>query len=162
MRTSRLLAAAACSLLVSVAIPSTGSAFDLTGTWTGSWSCQDFDGSKFKEGNGNSTLLITQNGNEIAANLDGGDFLYNGGAIPDAQKPDEKGEVVLIQCGTDNLPFAGPEAEIVRAKVKTKLAGGQGSLKGVSFFENDLVLLGTCKYNFKRQDVADPNVSRCP
>jgi hypothetical protein len=159
MKTSAFVTAFMAGLLLSTATPLC--AFDLTGNWIGKWSCKGFDGAKFKSANPTSTLAITQVGDTIAASLDNGDFLYNGRAITDVVKP-EKGEVVLAQCGTDNLPAAGPEGEIVRAAVKTKPDTFKASFKALSIFDDDFPGVGTCKYSFKRQDQTEPGIAPCP
>lgn len=139
-------------------------AFDLTGTWAGKWSCTGFDGAKFTSGNKESTLLVAQVGNVFSADIDGGEFRYNGGAIPDAAKPLEKGEAVMNSCGTDPIPLTGEETEIARLKVKVSIKPGQvkGSLKGVSIFEDNLGGVGTCKYSYKRITTTNPGSIGCP
>lgn len=141
--------------------PMHASAFDLTGTWLGSYKCDEFDGAKRKSANKASTVLISQNGNTLAMSLNGS-FFYNGAAISDAKKPDVQGEAVFNQCGTNNVPVSGAQGEILRAKVKTKTGTAKASFKGLSIFEDPAVLVGTCKYSFKRQDTTDPNVAVCP
>jgi hypothetical protein len=161
MRTSMFGTAALGSLLLCAASAPALFAFDLTGNWTGKWSCRGFDGAKYTESNKTSTMAVTQLGNTINVNIDDGDFFYNGGAIPDNGKPNEKGEAVLVQCGTDNLPVADPEGEVVRATVKTKLGSPKAGFKAVSIFENTGDV-GTCKYSYKRQDTVDLSVPPCP
>jgi hypothetical protein len=152
---TRILALAALMLM-----PIPAHAFDLTGTWIGKWSCKGFDGSKFTSGNKTSTLRLTQVGNVINADLDNGEYHYNGAALTNTAKPD-LGEAVLISCGTDNVPQAGGEAEILRAAVKTKAGTFKASFKGLSIFESDFKDVGTCKYTFKRRDTINPNVDGC-
>ncbi len=124
------MVAAAGSLFLSAASAPAVHAFDLTGTWIGKWACKGFDGEKFKVGNKESTLQIVQTGDTLIASIDAGAFVFNGGVLTDNVKP-EKGEVVLNQCGTDNLPLAGTEeSEIMRASVKTKLDSLEGELQG--------------------------------
>ena len=161
MLARRFLAALSFGLLASAALAQASHAFDLTGTWSGKWSCQGFDGAPFKSSEKQSTLTISQTGNVIAANIDGG-FSYNGGALPDNGAPDTKGEAALVQCGTDNLPHAGPEAEILRAKVKVSPEKGTGSFKGLAIIESSFPDVLTCKYSYKRVDTANPNVPACP
>jgi hypothetical protein len=161
MKISLFLGAFSCSLILSAGAPAVH-AFDLTGNWTGKWSCKGFDGVKFKSGNKNSTMAITQTGTTIAANIDAGDFLFNGIAIFDTSKPAVKGEAVLIQCGTDNLPGAGADGEIARATAKTKIDSAKATFKALSIFEDAFPEGGTCKYSYKRQDPNDPNVAACP
>jgi hypothetical protein len=153
--TTRVLALAALMLM-----PIPAHAFDLTGTWIGKWSCKGFDGSKFTSGNKTSTFRVTQVGNVINADLDNGEYRYNGAALTNTAKPD-LGEAVFISCGTDNVPQVGGEAEILRAAVKTKAGTFKASFKGLSIFESDFKDVGTCKYTFKRRDTINPNVDGC-
>jgi hypothetical protein len=157
----RAMMMAALAVGVIIGGLSHASAFDLTGTWLGSYKCDEFDGVKHKAGNKTSTILITQNGNILAMSLNGS-FKYNGAAIADAKKPDLQGEAVFNQCGTDNVPVSGTQGEILRAKVKTKTGTPKASFKGLSIFEDPAVPVGTCKYSFKRTDTTDPNVAACP
>ena len=136
-------------------------AFDLTGTWVGKWSCKGFDGQKFTTSNKTSTMRVTQTGNTMAVDIDNGEFRYNGAAINDAVKP-EKGEAVFAACPNDSVPLAGGEAETVRASVKTKVGATKASFKALSIFESDFGEVGTCKYSYKRTDVANPNTTGCP
>jgi len=135
-------------------------AYDLTGTWAGKWSCTVFDGEKFKDGNKESTMTITQDGDVLNVNIDAGDFLWNGRAIANTEKP-LKGEAIIIQCGTDNVPF-GNQGEMGRATVKTKLDSPKATFKMLTIFEGGSVQVGTCKYSFKRLDTTDPGNVPCP
>lgn len=138
-------------------------AYDLTGSWVGKWSCKGFDGAKFADGNAASTMVVTQTGNTLAVVIDSGEFRYNGAAIPDGAKP-EKGEGVLHQCGTTNVPLQVAESELLRVSVKTKPGAVKATVKGISIFDNadGSPAVGTCKYTYKRIDVANPNVTGCP
>jgi hypothetical protein len=158
----RLLALSFLSALAAAAAAPAASAFDLTGTWEGRWSCQGFDGVKFKSRNSQSTVQITQTGNTLAVNMDNGDYLYNGGAVPDAGSPTTKGEIALTQCGTDSVPLAGPASELLRAKVKADPERGTGSMKGLSILESAIPDVLTCKYSYKRTSTTDPAVAACP
>jgi hypothetical protein len=156
------------TLIVAVAFASTvlfggraARAFDATGTWTGAYSCAEFNGVKSKAGNKASTIEITQTGTVLAMTLNGS-FHYNGAVIPDVKKPELQGELVFIQCGTDNVPLAGAQGEIGRATVKTKANTPKASFKALSIFEDPTILDGTCKYSFKRTDTTDPSVTACP
>lgn len=154
--------AVACSLLGVVLMAAPGLALDLTGTWDGKWSCTGFDGTKFSTRGETSILKITDlGGNAARASID--DFyFYNVGIIPDAKKPDESGGAALVECGTDDAPLAGSEAEIMRAKVKLKLGTDKGAFTGASIFEDELGSVGTCTYSYKRRDPIDPVVPACP
>ena len=139
---------------------------DLTGTWQGKWTCKSFDGVKFNEGNKTSTLQITQlSTTTFAADLDNGDFHYNGALIPAVKNTADKAgkaEAIMNQCPTDNLPLAGNEGEIIRVSVKTKPNDFKASLKGLSIFENGDPSLGTCKYSFKRKSPTGQTIAACP
>ncbi len=156
MRT-RLSTLVACTFLL---VATTAHAFDLTGHWVGKWSCKGFDGSKFSSGNKNSTLAITQNGNALGANLDNGNFFYNGVPVTDTAKP-EKGEVVLLNCTNANVLVAD-DSEMIRAAAKTKVGTFKATLKGTSIFADNFPEVGTCKYSYKRVDTTDPAVGGCP
>ena len=149
------------------------SAFDLTGHWTGKWSCKGFaapfddDGklvNKFTSGNPTSTLAITQNGDAFGAVIDLGDgtFRYNGFSMESATNADV-GEIFMLGCANANTPpSAATGAEILRAKVKTKDGTPTASFKGFSIFVDDFPEAETCKYTFTRIDTDDPDVDTCP
>jgi hypothetical protein len=148
-------------------------AFDLTGHWTGKWSCKGFaapfdrDGklvNKFTSSNGASTLAISQSGGTFGAviDLNDGTFRYNGFAMASV-KTDDVGEAVLLGCSTGNtLPSAATGAEIMRAAVKTKGGTFKASFKAVSIFADDFPEVETCKYSYTRIDTIDPGVATCP
>jgi hypothetical protein len=152
-------------LLTAVLLASSAAhAFDATGTWEGQWSCKEFDGVKFTSKQKPSTLRITQNGSEVFTDIDDGSYLHDGHAINDGKKPEEKGEMVLVDCVSDDNGADG-FAEQMRAAVKVNATKGSGSFKGVSVYQ-DVSLsggsFGTCKYKYKRIDTANPNVAGCP
>ncbi|MBI5505342.1 MAG: hypothetical protein HY899_11110 [Deltaproteobacteria bacterium] len=142
----------------------TAEALNLTGNWQGSWVCTAFEGAKSVESNKASTLAITQVGTAVYARMDDGDFTYNGTAIASTLRPDELGEVALIECDTDNLPAAGAEGEMIRAKVRVKIDGSVAVLKATSIVEGPgaLPLVGSCRYVYRRTDQTDPNLTACP
>ena len=151
------------TLIVASPAASQVGTLNLTGNWTGKWTCKAFDGLKFLIGNKESTMAITQTGTTMNVDIDAGELIYNGVVIPDENKPDEKGEVVLVQCGTDNVPGSGAsEGEIIRATVKTKLDSAYATFKAVSIFEADPPEVATCKYSYKRVDQNDPGEGPCP
>jgi hypothetical protein len=140
-------------------------AFDLTGHWTGKWSCKGFDSTKFTSGNKGSTMDVTQVAGTFAIAIDAAtdNFTYNAVAIPDLNKPNEKGEVALLGChvGT-TLPAPPLDGELVRASVKTK-ANGKATFTGTSVFADNFPEVGTCKYSYKRvPGSADPGLAACP
>lgn len=154
----------ACALGVLLTAAPAARAFDATGTWIGQYSCKsrDIDG-KFTFKAKPSTAFITQVGSAVRINLDS-EFFYQGTAFNDAKKPDEKGEVFVVECATDFDATTG-FAETLRAAVKTKPAKGTGSLSGLSVYQDledvGLPEFGTCKFKYKRVDTADPGVGGC-
>lgn len=151
------LTVASFALLVAASMTPAAYAFDLTGHWTGKFSCQGFDGAKFTVSNKSASLAVTQTGNTVAMLASG--ILYSGTAMPNAAKPDQ-GEAVLLTCSTSNA--LGPnQAEIARTTVKTKVGTFKASIKATSVFATNAPLVGTCKYTFKRIDTADPGIAGC-
>lgn len=140
-------------------------AFDATGTWEGQYSCKELDdGEKFTFKMKPSTLLITQSGSTVFSSLDGDSFHYDGFAIDDLKKPGEKGEILLVDCASDDDAGAG-FAEMIRAVVKTKPNKITASFSGVSVFQDvtpGFLTFGSCKYKFKRTSLTNPNVGSCP
>jgi hypothetical protein len=173
-RSMRMLIRTVATTLVlglsTVAIPA--HAFDLTGHWTGKWSCKGFAApfnddngklvNKYSTGNSESTLAITQTGSTFAATIDAGNgnYMYNGFAMANA-KDAHKGEVVLLGCSTRNT-LTGSDAEILRAAVSTKDGTFKASFKGASIFADDFPEVETCKYSYKRLDTVDPQLDACP
>jgi hypothetical protein len=156
----RILFAAGFALLALTAAPL--HAFQATGTWTGQFSCKDFNGEKSTFKMKPSTLLISQSGVDVRAELDG-NFRYHGTFQNDEKKPSEKGEMFLVLCGTDNN--AGVDhSEMLHAIVKVNPTKGTGSFSGVSILEGDFGdghLFGTCKFKFKLTGLPDPGVGPC-
>lgn len=160
MLTRHLLAAVVVTTLAAVARAPGARAFDLTGTWVEKWSCQGFDGEKFRDANPESTLLVSQRGDALAVRTTG-TLAYNGGAIADSGSPDTKGEIALVQCASDDLPLEGGESEVLRAKVKVDPDRGTGRLRGLGV-ALDYPSIRTCAYRYRRVDTADPDVPPCP
>lgn len=152
------------ALGIAGATAGTAEALDLTGNWTGTWVCTGFDGAKFVESNKTSTLAITQVGTAVYAKMDGGAFTYNGTAIANPDRPEELGEVALIECDTDNLPALGAEGELMRAKVRVKIGGAVATLKATSIIEGPdaTPFVGSCRYVYRRADQTNPNLTACP
>ncbi len=152
-----IVALAAVTLSFAVSIGS-AHAFDLTGHWIGKLSCKVFDGEKFtvKEKGG---MEISQNAGTMSVTI--GAVHYNGMAIPDDKKPDQRGEAALVSCPTSNV-FTPDFSVILRASVKTKANSWKASFKGVSIFADNTPEDGSCKYSYKRVDTLDPLVPPCP
>ncbi len=159
----------ACSLVLGVSAAD-AQLFNLTGHWTGTWSCKGVanDG-KFTIANKTSTLDITQAGQTFAATVDAadpiGNFSFNLFAVPDIKKPDQKGEVIALGCALANTVPPTDVAEFARAQVQTKPNSFKASFKASSIFTdifNGDPEVGSCKYSYKRIDTNDPGVSNCP
>jgi hypothetical protein len=161
VRISSLLTAALVPLVLCAGASPAG-AFDLTGTWQGRWTCKGFDGEPFAIVNLDSSMVVTQVGGVVTVDIDVGSLVYNGEAIDDALKPAEKGEVVLLQCGTDDVPLTTTEGEIVRATARTRIGRTKAMFRAVSIFEDHLGGVGTCRYSYKRLDTLDLGVPACP
>lgn len=138
------------------------SALDLTGTWDGSWSCAGFDGAKYSTKGETSVLAISDLGGGVARASIDGYYFYNVAVVPDAKNPAEHGVAALNECGTDDVPLVGTEAEMMRAKLTIKSGGSAATFVAASIFEDGFGSVGTCTYGYKRRDTADPLVPPCP
>jgi hypothetical protein len=178
-----VVAAAALTCLMASSAARAGQArFDLTGTWVGSIKCKGFNGGVKDPFTLTPTLKISQSGLNIGvfADYPPGDFddFYTGYANPNVKKPLEKGEFVLIVCGTnDVLGEPSPDApfdEIGRMSVSTKPPKVKATFKGTSIYSDPQltpfsdpqttpISAGTCKWKYTRIDVVDPGISvTCP
>jgi hypothetical protein len=152
---------AACAVALAAALAAsagTAAAFDLTGNYTGKYKCSGFDGTKPKPKFTDAIpLAITQSGDVLGIDYDGGNFFYSGIALPDARKPD-KGEIAVVICGTDSMLGGNVDYdEMGRLKVTTKPSKGAAKITGVSIYTDpDGATVYTCKWSFKRVDTVDP------
>ena len=153
----------AVGVVLGLAAPA--AALELTGTWSGSTACTSFfEGAKLKFKDA-PMLQVTQSGDVLGVRADYGgghvDF-YAGHVYPDAKKPDEKGEIALVACGTDSVAGNEPAFdELGRFSVSTKTGKIKATLKGLSFFSDPGVAspeAGTCKWKITRVDTADAGV----
>jgi hypothetical protein len=137
-------------------------AIDLTGTWSGKYTCTQFDGAPSKvKSPPDSVMVIVQTGATLSAIIDeGSGGTYRGATIDATAKPDEQGEAVFNACGTDAFPLDGGTAELVRLKAKVNAENGTGTLSGVSYFETPTTLL-TCKLKYKRTTTAPVKFAGC-
>lgn len=139
-------------------------AFDLTGTWEGTYKCKGSNQGVKDVSEDDIVAQITQVGNAIGAAItfSGNPFKYNGIAVANAAKPD-KGDVVLVLCDSDDDLSTGAFDELGRFSIVTKPAKGTGSLKGSSQYSSPSPAAYTCKWKLKRTDPADPQVTTaCP
>jgi hypothetical protein len=144
-----------------VAIPA--SAFDLTGTWEGGFSCSEFfDGAKSKSSNKDEILEITQVGSILNV-MWVGEGPLAGFALADAKKPDQKGAAALVDCATTTDLTTG-FAELANLQVTVNRAKGKGSLKGTSVYTglDGSNYVGQCKWSFKLVNLANPGATGCP
>ncbi|HYC53340.1 MAG TPA: hypothetical protein VEL28_00150 [Candidatus Binatia bacterium] len=121
-------------------------ALDVQGTWTGRQVCKVFNGGKFVD-KFESVMEIVQTGNEVAIDVDGGEYVYFGTVI-ESQTVPTKGEIGLTDCDPDS-------DEVGRLKISGNKA------KGISIYrtdeEND-----TCKWKYARASTAAPAITACP
>lgn len=156
-------------LLALLAAPS--GAIDLTGTWSGSFKCTEYDGDaddgepeKFKQTF--QTLRITQTGNDLAVEwVDEGGFLIanvRGVAISDVKKPDAKARAVLADCET-GADLVALYSELTELQATVDRDKGKGTLKGAGVYSPGDLAMGACKWKFKLESTADPAVpAGCP
>lgn len=156
----RLVTLLAAAVLTTVTWVPGAHAVNLTGTWAGQQSCTSFGGSTLSFKLKPSVMLITQTGSTMVVRVDGVNG-YNGFAIDDTKKPDDKGQVSFIGCSTDNVPGSPDAGQILIAKVKVNAVKQTGSLRGISTFESS-ANVGTCKWTYKRSNTADPSAVVCP
>ncbi len=119
------------------------------------------DGIKFKFTD-EATVQITQSGRAFGFRADygpGNVNLYAGRTYDDAKKPDEKGEVALVACGTDSVAGNDPAFdELGRFTAKTKPGKVKATLKGVTYFSDPGIAApeaGTCKWSLTRIDATN-------
>ncbi len=135
-------------------------AFDVSGHWSGTYACKgSFDGEKASFTSALEADL-TQSGAVVGANIlfDGTPYSYNGLAVFGLAKPD-KGDLMLVICGTDDNLNSTTYDELGRLKVTTKPAKGTGTISGFSIYSrSDPPRLYTCKWKLKRTSAVDPGV----
>lgn len=149
------------AVAVALACATSAHAVDLTGTWNGSYSCVNFDGTTTKNKTKDSVLLIVQTGGTLSAIIDdGAGGTYRGATIDATAKPGEQGEAVFNFCSTDSFPLADSASELVRLKAKVNPEKGTGTLSGVSYFEQPGNML-TCKLKYKRVSSAPTKFGGC-
>lgn len=161
----------AAGILVALAVHAAPAvAFDLTGTWHGTSTCTSLFAGEKQKFTDAPTIAITQVGDVIGLRADygGGDVdVYAGVAYPDPKKPEEKGEVALVACGTDAVAGnPGTFDELGRFAVATKTGKVKATVKGLSFFSDPGTAppeAGTCKWKMTRIDALDAGVPTvCP
>lgn len=140
-----------------------GQDFSVIGTWTGSLTCKSFAGGVKTTTKTTPVMTVSQVGTQVGVQLDSGGGnveRYTGLANPDGKKPETKGEVALIRCGTDDI--RGPEAssdEIGRFTVATKAPPAvKASFKGTTVVAR-AESVSTCTWKWTRTDAADPGLS---
>lgn len=162
------LATTAALLLVVASAPPVSAAFityNLTGTWTGSLKCNELVGGVKQKSTATPAMKISQLGVNFLVQLDFGSGniqTYGGLTNPDAKKPEQKGEAILIRCGTNNVLGTDLTDTMARMTASTKPGKVKASFKGFSIFSDPSdpdPHHGTCKWKFKRTDPDDPNLA---
>lgn len=154
------LAVAVAGLVPRVAL---AQSFTATGSWTGSITCKSFDGGVKTTTKTTPVMTVSQVGTQVGVRLDfgGGDVAhFTGLANPDGKKPETKGEVALIRCGTDDIRGSEPSSdELGRFTVATKAPPAvKASFKGTTVVAG-AESVSTCTWKWTRTDVADPGLS---
>ncbi len=153
--------AGALTLLLTVGTAAQGGQprFSIDGTRTGSIKCKGLSNGAKDKFLLVPTMRIAQSAFDVGIDLDfGGGSIshYVGLANPGAKKP-EKGELVIVSCGTDDqvgVPTA-PD-ELGRMSISSKPGRVKASFKGTTIFSNladpgPLPAAGyTCKWKFVR------------
>lgn len=158
VRPSWLPSFAAVLLTLGAAVPASA-ALDLVGTWKGTATCKDVTSGAVAKPKRAVTLTITQTGNDLTAAIASATYL--GHAQELAQKLGQ-GAATLVTCSTQAGGTAFSEVLSLAAKVKPS-DPTKATLKGTSSYENAGAsqVGGTCRYAFKRTDLADPGVAPC-
>ncbi|WP_374089179.1 hypothetical protein [Methylomicrobium lacus] len=148
-------------------------ALDITGTWSGKFTCSNFDGLTYNTvSDKKQTLYISQYGENVSVEwVDEANnttvTYFTGSVIAHQNKPSSKGQVALADCST------GPElnayfSEIAKLSASVNLNTGTGTLTGTSIYSipdspEAMKTVGQCKWNFKRVNPQDPQVTAgCP
>jgi hypothetical protein len=150
------------SIAAALAIPASATsalAYDLSGLWEGTYKCKGFINGVKDKYEDFLQAAITQSGTAVGANIsfDGDPFRFNGLGIATSGKPD-KGDLVLVVCGTNDNLTTQDYDEIGRMTVTTKPSKGTGSIKGVSNYAFGGTDIYTCKWKLKRVSAVDPQV----
>jgi hypothetical protein len=160
-------------IILTVSLPA--GAIDLTGTWTGKFSCTGFDGRKFSFTQRNQNLRISQASDRKlwVEWFDEGALAakFSGFVLENSRKPETKGRAALADCGTQADITSGI-SELANLDVSVNSRKTTGSLKGTSIYTDqiddpdtpdDNPEITQCKWSFKLTDTANPNVSPgCP
>lgn len=152
-----------CLLVALLLAPAAStSAFDLTGTWEGKWSCKGLDlGIKSKLQNGGSVVEIVQTGDSLAIRFDDADD-YGGITVEDVSNAD-KGAAAIVACSTSSdLTFGTDFDDMQHWRIKTNPASGKGRIKGVGVWSPPGNSVSTCKYSYKRVSTTPPVAVGCP
>ncbi|MBI3769721.1 MAG: hypothetical protein HY271_14705 [Deltaproteobacteria bacterium] len=141
-------------------------AFDLTGTYAGKFACKGVTtgqaGGKLSFTN-ETALAVKQSASAISLRANGASNQYVAIAIPDPKKPDDKGNIALALCGTDDKLASGTFDEIGRLKVSAKPGALAAKMTGFSIYSDTVAGVLTCKWSFKRTDTVIPAQSTaCP
>lgn len=145
-----------CGLALAVIGAARASALDLTGTWVGKYTCTEYDGSRSKLTVKDDELRITQQGDALAVDSENA---FRGVAIAHAGKPETRGEIKLVRCGTDNVVSNGGD-ELGRFTVKIDREKGKGKLKGTALYTFPGGV-GTCKLRYKLASTENPGATGC-
>jgi hypothetical protein len=149
------------AVALTLALAPTASAFDLTGTWTGTRKCKFFAAGEKTKTDRTGNVAITQDGNAIGFNTEiGSTHLYSGIANFSSEKP-EKGELSVIHCRNHDMADPTPFNAFGIFKAKTKEGKVKATISGTTATADDdpnAPLHGTCKWKLTRIATANPMV----
>jgi hypothetical protein len=142
--------------------PTSAAAVNLTGTWSGKAVCKGlFNGNKTNDIFQQFDAKITQSGADLNMSFFG--HTYAGGIQDDNTNPTKKAQGTFIDCATvpdyNTLDFyseMGSFSVTVNTVDDTKT-----TLKANSVYTTGTNNFQTCKWTFKRVDMADPGVGDC-
>ncbi|HKA54091.1 MAG TPA: hypothetical protein VKJ47_10565 [Candidatus Binatia bacterium] len=137
-------------------------AINLTGTWAGTQVCQEFDGKARTRTFPNDEMAVSQSGNGLFlfTPLAG---VFHAQVIEDAERPASKANAIFTACSTTEASTYQELGRATTLRVTTR--GSETRFEALSnFFQADpdgYRFMGTCVWNYRRVDTADPKVGDC-
>jgi len=137
-------------------------AIDLTGTWAGTQVCQEFDGQARIRNFPNDEMTVSQSGNDLFffTPLVG---VFHAQVIENAKRPAGKADAIFTACGTTDASTYQELGRATTLRVTTR--GSETRFEALSNFFQDnpdgYRFMGTCVWNYRRVDTADPKVGDC-
>jgi hypothetical protein len=150
-------------------------AVNLTGTWTGRFSCSGFDGVNFAFAQRGQSLKISQpqGGSRLSVQwFDGEDLAatFTGFVIDSLSTPATRGHAAIADCAT-KADITSGVSELVDLNATVNPNRGTGSLTGQSIYTDqtddpadpdDRPEVTRCRWIFRLANTADPGPASCP